>query len=111
MELNFSQKDRHLIIFLNGDLDHHAANEIKDKIDREFMRAGAVNMIFDFSRVSFMDSSGIGMVIGRYKNLEKIGGKAAITGMSAEMERIFTISGLHKIIKTYATPEEAISNL
>ena len=63
-------------------------------------------IIFDFSGVTFMDSSGIGMIIGRYKNAKKRGGTIAITGMTPEIRRIFQISGLAKIIDSYDSYED-----
>ncbi|MDL2248955.1 anti-sigma factor antagonist, partial [Tyzzerella sp. OttesenSCG-928-J15] len=69
------------------------------------------NVVFDFSKVTFMDSSGIGMIIGRYKLVEKKGGSAAICSMAPEIKKLFDISGLGKIINHYADSKEALSKM
>ena len=66
------------------------------------------NIVFDFKDVSFMDSSGIGLIMGRYKKVMFIGGKAAVTNVGNAVDRIFKISGLYKIIEKYDTIQEAL---
>lgn len=106
-----TQKDRALYIQLEGEIDHHSSQELREKIDMAFEPTDCRKMIFDFTGVTFMDSSGIGMIIGRYKNAKKRGGTVAIAGMSPELGRIFQISGLAKIIDSYATVREAEESL
>ena len=100
MESNIELKTngRNLIVKINGDIDHHTSSRIKEKIEREFMFSNCSNIVFDFSNVNFMDSSGIGMIIGRYKSLQKNGGKIFITNVKPQLETIIEISGLRKII-------------
>lgn len=96
MQINFVGKD--LIVKIDGDIDHHVSSQIKEKVEREFEFSNAENIIFDFSNVNFMDSSGIGMIIGRYKMLQKTGGKIYIANVKPQLESIIEISGLRKII-------------
>lgn len=103
--------DRNLIIKVIGEIDHHTSEMIREKIDKEFSRSNAKNIIFDFSGINFMDSSGIGVIMGRYRNTEQIGGKVAIVGANQSLNRIFNISGLHKIINSYDNMEQALKNL
>jgi stage II sporulation protein AA (anti-sigma F factor antagonist) len=100
-----------LVAEIDGDIDHHSAEIIRDKLEREFARAGAKNIIFDLKRVSFMDSSGIGMILGRYRALEKLGGEVAVAGVSPEASRVFELSGLQKLIKVYSGVESAVEYL
>jgi len=111
MEVIVDIQDRNLIVKIKGDIDHHTAEEIRNKSEKEYQRLNAKNMIFNFEHVTFMDSSGIGMIIGRYKNIEKQGGNVAVCNVSENIKRIFTMSGLHKIIACYDTEEDAIKNL
>ena len=67
MKVKISYKGTILIASLEGELDHHSAQYVRQKIDSELMKSSNRDMILDFSKVSFMDSSGIGVVIGRYK--------------------------------------------
>lgn len=100
-----------LIASLAGELDHHSAEYVRQKIDNELMKSSNRNMIFDFSEVSFMDSSGIGVIIGRYKNIQKLNGKLAIVSVNNQVRRIFEMSGLHKIIPVYDDVDNAIKNV
>lgn len=101
------RKDKTLYIHLEGELDHYSIIGVKEKIDTAFEPTDCRWMIFDFSKVTFMDSSAIGMIIGRYKNAKERGGTIAIAGLNPSVARIFQISGLAKIIDSYGTVEEA----
>ncbi|WDU81986.1 anti-sigma factor antagonist [Caloramator sp. Dgby_cultured_2] len=70
MQLIFERKDDVLIVKLMGELDHHSAEEVRIKIDNKIDETGLNKVIFDFAGVNFMDSSGIGVIIGRYKKLK-----------------------------------------
>lgn len=108
MELLLLGKYRTLVIRLYGDLDHHAAGEVREKVDRELQRTGAVNAAFDFSRVTFMDSSGIGVIMGRYKTTCALGGKVIIFGASEGVRRIIAMSGIDSLVTVSATLEDGI---
>lgn len=104
----FEVKNRTLIIHLKEDLDHHNAIWIREKADKILEQKNVINIIFDFDKVSFMDSSGIGVIMGRYKKVIFIGGKIAVAGVSETINRIFTISGLYKIMGKYKGVDEAM---
>lgn len=110
MNIKCSSQKNTLIVEINGDIDHHTSYEIKDKVDKEFGRNNFKNIILDFTNVCFMDSSGIGMVIGRYKNAQIKGGNVIAVGINNEIKRIFEISGLFKIIKNYKDTSTALNS-
>ncbi|SFR81226.1 anti-sigma F factor antagonist [Anaeromicropila populeti] len=97
-----------LIIQLNSDLDHHSALKIREKSDHIIAHDNIRNIIFDFSNSNFMDSSGIGVIMGRYKKVIFSGGKIAVTGINPPVDRIFRVSGLYKIIQKYETVMDAL---
>ncbi len=99
---------RCLIIRLQEELDHHNAIRIKDTADRLIDRNNIKHIIFDFSGASFMDSAGIGVIMGRYRKVIFIGGKTAVANVNSTVDRIFRISGLYKIIEKYDTVEAAL---
>ena len=66
-------------------------------------------MIFDFSDTTFMDSSGVGMIIGRYRDLSMSGGSVYAAGVCPVVEKLFYVSGLHKIIKVYSSVEDVFN--
>lgn len=111
MEINFSKKNRNLVVNILGEIDHHTAEEIRTKTEKEFSRTNSKNIIFNFKNVNFMDSSGIGMVIGRYKFINSLGGKVAVIEVNSDIDRIFLISGLYKIIESYKSIEDALTSL
>lgn len=111
MELGFKVEGTTLIVQFDGEIDHHSAVEIREKIDREIDKNPIRNVVLDFQKVSFMDSSGVAVVIGRFKNLQKIGGKVGIINLNPQIERVFEISGLFKIIPKYDTLQQAVCNM
>ena len=111
MQVKFTSRGATLIISIFGELDHHSAEYIRQKVDGEIVKATTKNIIFDFLNVSFMDSSGIGVIIGRYKNIQKLNGKVAVTNINLQIKKIFEMSGLLKIIPVYDNLEIAINKI
>ena len=108
MELYLSGKYRTLVVRLTGEIDHHAAAGIRECVDRELSRTGAVNVAFDFSKVAFMDSSGIGMIMGRSKITSALGGRVIIYGASGDIKRIINMSGLESLAVVADSLDEGI---
>ena len=98
MNINFIKQDKQLIVEIAEEIDQHVADKIRRKVDDEITRYMPRKTIFDFSRVSFMDSAGIGMIIGRYKMMKLIGGEMEIVNISPNVKRILEMSGISKII-------------
>ncbi len=111
LKLNFEIIDKTLLIQFDGELDHHSAEEVREEIDGIIESNNIINLIFDLSNMKFMDSSGIGVVIGRYKKVNKLGGKVGIINESPHVDRIFEMAGLYKIIKKFDSKEKALSNM
>lgn len=99
---------RCLVIRLTKELDHHTAVRIREKADQMIDRNNIKHIIFDFSEAGFMDSAGIGVIMGRYKKVIFIGGKTAVANVGSTVDRIFRLSGLYKIIEKYETVEAAL---
>ncbi|MFV0440095.1 MAG: anti-sigma factor antagonist [Lachnospirales bacterium] len=87
-----------LVVRINKDIDHHNAQIIRENVEKIYKDKNLKNIIFDFSKVHFMDSSGIGMCIGRFKLVRAMNGKFIACGLTYEVERIFDMAGLSKII-------------
>ncbi|PRR76798.1 Anti-sigma F factor antagonist [Clostridium liquoris] len=111
MYLKFENNNEKLLVHMMGELDHHSAEEVRNKIDDRLNRDDMKKLIMDFSGVSFMDSSGIGVVIGRYKKLAYKNGTVCITNVNETVRRVFELSGMFKIIKLYNSNEEALENI
>lgn len=108
---SYEINQRCLIIRVNEELDHHNAVKIKEKADRMIERNNIKHIIFDFSGSEFMDSAGIGVIMGRYKKVIFIGGKIAVVSVNSTIDRILKMSGLYKIIEKYDTVETALQHL
>ena len=109
MDYIYMVSDGNLIISLNAELDHHLADEMREVIDEVIDKRGVRKIIFDFSKIDFMDSAGIGLIMGRYKKVRDTG-SISITGANESIRRILLISGLHKIVKIYDNLQSAVIN-
>lgn len=99
---------RCLIVRVNGDLDHCRADEIRRQTDVYLYRGNIKYVLFDVSRVEFCDSSGIGLIAGRYKKVKLSLGSVALIGIREATDRIFRASGLYRIVEQFETLEEAL---
>lgn len=99
-----------LLIRLKEDLDHHNESSIRNMADRYLTQGIVKNIVFDFSNVQFMDSSGIGVLMGRYKKTKLAGGEIAVVAAKPQVERILTFSGVCKAIPRYEKVEDAIGS-
>ncbi len=103
--------ERTLVVVLEGELDHHTCVEIRQTVDREYQKRRAKNLLFDFANINFMDSSGIGMLMGRYRSVAICGGEIGLYNVTPEAERILAMSGIHKLMRAYSSKQEAIDAL
>lgn len=99
MNVNYSKENKTLSLRLTEEIDQHTADKIRMQIDNEITRYSPKNVIFDFKDISFMDSSGIGMVLGRYKLTKMLGGEFKIINVGNRMKKIFDMSGVSRIIE------------
>ena len=99
-----------LVTKISGELDHHMAKAIRTETDKRIMRGNVKNLIFDFNDLHFMDSSGIGVVIGRYKLISSLGGKLTIISSKANVNKILNMSGIPKIAGIYPSLTEFNEN-
>ncbi len=90
------------------ELDHCCAVDVREEADSLIEKSGALHLLFDFSEISFMDSSGIGVVMGRYKKVIFQGGNIACCGVGTEIDRILTLSGLYRIMPRFEERREAV---
>lgn len=98
MVVNYNEELRTLNIAFDGEIDHHSCLEIAMYADNAIKKYLPKKLVFDFKNVKFMDSAGIGMIIGRYKQLLRFGGKVEMINVSNDVKRIFNMVGIFKII-------------
>lgn len=111
MIIKFEKINDIIIAHMMGELDHHSAEEVRIKIDDELEKENLKKLILDFDNVTFMDSSGIGVVIGRYKKIKEKNGAIGVVNVKGSVNRVFQLSGMFKIINCYDGIESAINNI
>ena len=99
MEVYVNFDNQTMIVKLVGELDEHSAEFVRRKLDTLFQENVFNQVVLDLSRMSFMDSTGIGVVIGRYKLLRKNNKELYIKSPSSTVDKIFKMSGLYEIIQ------------
>lgn len=108
MHINFEMTDEILIASLDGELDHHSSGEMRVEIDKTIDAFQCKYLIFNFEKVSFMDSSGIGVIMGRYNKIKELGGKVFVVECSQYIDRILSMAGIYTIVPKYAKVDPVI---
>lgn len=111
MELICKTTGRALLAEMRGELDHHNAARVREELESRFAAAGMRNLIFDLSQLRFMDSSGLGILIGRYKTVSALGGQVRIAAPSEQADKLLRLAGIHKIIPMYENLQDAMAGL
>lgn len=101
--------DGNMIIHVDREVDHFAADRIKTEFEKYYIRGHVKNVIFDMSEVEFMDSSGIGMIMGKYKKLKYIDGKVMVAAVPDNIDRLLKMSGIYSFILKYDNVIQAIN--
>ena len=106
MEYKFEMGQGKLRVVVPKELDHHLATQLKEEADLLIETYHVKTLIFDFTNTEFMDSFGIGVLIGRSRNLSFSGGQVVATNLSPRVEQIFRISGLQRLITVVPSDQE-----
>lgn len=95
------QEGNTLFVLLPGEIDHYQAHRLAEKIDEALVNDDPEALVFDFKFTNFMDSSGIGLLVGRYRKMQSLGGQVYIRNVKGHMAKILQLSGVEKIIGKY----------
>ncbi len=87
-----------LVVHLPEELDHHYTEEIREEIDEAVKNYPVDEVEFDFSKTAFMDSAGIGMLLGRHKIMKALNGQITVSHMNGQIRRILSMSGIRSVI-------------
>ena len=110
METLLEYKDDTMIVRLNGELDQHYATTLRTEIDTKVTQRGVHRIVFDFSKVGFMDSSGIGVIMGRYRLMQSVGGSVSAFGVSPRLDKLIEMSGIKRIVQIHSDEATALKN-
>lgn len=106
MEEELKVIDNYLMIRMPSEIDHHKSVQISTKADRYIVSQNVGNVVFDFERTTFMDSSGIGIIVGRYKKISCFGGKVYIINADDRIRRLLMLSGLQNMVQIVSGREK-----
>lgn len=104
--LEFEFEGDTLKVFIRGEIDHYSAVRIRAEIDAKIAETRPKSTVLELSSIDFMDSSGIGLIMGRYARMQKIGGVLILRSPSERVERICRLAGLEKIVTIEGRGEE-----
>ncbi len=111
MQIELQMKHRTLVVRLTGELDHHTADALRTAIERELDRDVATSVLLNLQGLTFMDSSGLGVILGRYRRLSQMDGRMAACCLNQQVQRIFELSGLTRIMGIFPNEELALEQL
>lgn len=99
MDVKFSKEGNALVVIIEGEIDHHTASRAKERIDSKFLIEPVKNMILDMSKVTFMDSAGIGLIMGRMNRVAAVGGAMKIRKPKPEINKILKMSRIESMVE------------
>lgn len=108
---SFTVKENVLVVRLSGELDHHEAVILREAWQNKLSQEDVQHVILNLEDVTFMDSSGIGVLLGRYKEIVQLGGELVVCSINPSIKRIFEMSGLFKIIRLAENEQFALDSL
>jgi len=111
MHLEMEHQQDTLLVRLGGELDLGTADKLRLALDKELMNKGSKYLILNLSRVTFIDSSGLGVILGRYKRLSRSGGKVFLVGAQPPVKRILELSGLLQIMEDCRDENQALGKI
>ncbi|TCZ77496.1 anti-sigma F factor antagonist [Paenibacillus albiflavus] len=111
LQIEFEQHRRALIVRLKGELDHHTSDVVRARMEEAINNGDAFHLVLSLRDLSFMDSSGLGVILGRYKQVTSRGGKLVICHVNPAVNRLFELSGLFKIITFEDSERAALASL
>ena len=109
--INLEKKGTVLLVRLEGELDHHTAEELRTKVEQQFEQFDLKHIVLNMEQLSFMDSSGLGVILGRYKQVKNLDGQMVVCAISPAVKRLFEMSGLFKIVRLEENEQFALQKL
>ncbi|GGH79228.1 stage II sporulation protein AA (anti-sigma F factor antagonist) [Pullulanibacillus pueri] len=111
LHIDLEVKDQVLCVRLVGELDHHSAEDLRAQVTQILDQHLIKHILLNLGELEFMDSSGLGVILGRYKQITSIGGEMVVCSISAPVKRLFEMSGMFKIIRFEDSEAAALQNL
>lgn len=109
MEIQTKTDRQCLVVRMSGELDHHSAIRVRRAVDTIFGRGTVCNLVFNLHGLSFMDSSGVGLILGRYRMVQDKGGRMVLCRVPKTVRRVLQISGVPGVIPVENSEEQALA--
>lgn len=97
-----------LLVRLQGELDIRTADSVRQMLQSELEKGTTVHLLLNLGKLTFMDSSGLGVILGRYRTLQATGGQLYLCEVPQAVRRLLELSGVHKLARMFATEDEAL---
>lgn len=111
LNIHMEVKQDVLLVRLSGELDHHSAEQLREEASEAIETKDIRHIVLNLERLTFMDSSGLGVILGRYKQIKQNQGEMVVCAISPAVQRLFDMSGLFKIIRKETTEQFALQRL
>ncbi|MEW6726396.1 anti-sigma F factor antagonist [Desulforudis sp. 1088] len=111
MDSEVEVRSNALVVRLAGEIDIKVADALRAELETSLDRSRARHLVLNLDRVSFIDSSGLGVILGRYKRVSVQGGKLAFVGLRPAVQRVLELSGVLRISEVFPSEDEALSRL
>ncbi|MDQ0213755.1 stage II sporulation protein AA (anti-sigma F factor antagonist) [Oikeobacillus pervagus] len=111
LTIDMEVKEDVLCIRLSGELDHHTAENLRTRATETIENHEIRHIVLNLEQLSFMDSSGLGVILGRYKQIKQKHGEMVVCAISPAVQRLFEMSGLFKIIRMEPSEANALERL
>lgn len=111
LKTNFEVKENVLCIRLEGELDHHTSGQLREQVEASLDENRIHHILLNLQELRFMDSSGLGVILGRYKRIKNEGGEMVVCAISPSVKRLFEMSGMFKIISLEESEAFALRKL
>lgn len=111
MNYKIKKEKNCLLVSMIGEVDISVTNSLREDVDRALLNYGMSNLIFDLSGVEFVDSAGLGVILGRYKKVMAKGGKVYLVGAKPQVRKVLDISGLLQLMEIYPSADILLDDI
>lgn len=111
MNYTIKKEKNCLIVAVNGEIDISITDSLREDVDRALVNYGVNVLIFDLGEVDFVDSSGLGVILGRYKKVAGKGGRVYLAGAKPQVKKVLELSGLLNIMENYVSTTEILEKI
>jgi stage II sporulation protein AA (anti-sigma F factor antagonist) len=111
MDITSQKVGEALLVRVSGELDLDTARDFRARVDADLDRFGSHHLVLDFAGVGFVDSSGLGAILGRYKRVAEKGGQVAICRPRDHVRRLLDLAGVMRIVRVYGSREQALAGV